>query len=422
MMNYFCEVGTVWQVILLVLSLLAVITLTSGCVFWFNHKHNVRSQLLMIGVLLLNTVLFVLMQIDSRITGSEHTLHLPYVAVLLVTLLSLGQAVRSILRQTKHRKIINNTSIKEAFDNLPTGVCFFNEAGLPVLCNRSMHRFSFAISGKDVQFIADLEDLLAENFTPIEGVIKDSKVFIATDGRAWQLEKRRVEDEHQGIYTQFVALDVTALQQNRVELLEENNQLRRVQADLKRLSSNVVTATREEEILNTKMRVHDEMGRCLVEVRKYLSDGSDSIPENVIHSWQKAVSMLKYNNETDDEDMMLQIRQTCETVKLRFHQTGLLPKDETAAYILTCAVRECVTNAVRYADADTLYARFTEDAGWATVIVTNDGKAPEGEILEGGGLSTLRRRVERSGGQMTIQSLPEFQLTVTVPMAEEGRQ
>ena len=104
MMNYFCEVGTAWQVIQLVLSLLTVITLTVGCAFWFKHRHNVGHQLGMIAVLLMNTALYVLMQIDSRITGAEHTVHLPYVAVLVVTLLSLGLAVRSILRQTKKQK------------------------------------------------------------------------------------------------------------------------------------------------------------------------------------------------------------------------------------------------------------------------------------------------------------------------------
>ena len=40
--------------------------------------------------------------------------------------------------------------------------------------------------------------------------------------------------------------------------------------------------------------------------------------------------------------------------------------------------------------------------------------------MEGGGLSTLRRRVERAGGIMTVQSFPEFKLTVTVPKEKEG--
>lgn len=421
MMKHFCEVSSVWQGVLLVLSLITVITLTGCCVLSFRHRYNTKKQFGMGAVLLLNAALYVLMQVDSSITGAEHILHLPYVLAFAATVVSLTLAVRSILRETKNRKTINNTSIKESFDNLPTGVCFFNEAGLPALCNRAMHRFSFAVSGKDVQFITDFGDLLNEDFEPIDGVIKDGKVFTVSDGRAWQLEKRTVTDENGGIYTQFVALDVTDLQRNRVELTEENNQLRHTQTELKKLSANVVTVTREEEILNTKMRVHDEMGRCLIAAQKYLQEGSnESIPDSVAIAWQRAVSMIKYNNETADEDMLSQIRKTCKTIKLCFVQMGKLPKEESAAYLLTCAVRECVTNAVRYAEATELYADFTETEADATVVVYNDGKQPEGEIMEGGGLSTLRRRVERAGGSMTVQSRPRFKLTVTVPKGKEG--
>ena len=130
--------------------------------------------------------------------------------------------------------------------------------------------------------------------------------------------------------------------------------------------------------------------------------------------------MLKYNNEISDDDMLSQIRQTCESVGLRLNQTGTLPKEETVAYILTCAIRECVTNAVRYAGAKELYAKFSETESFASVCVTNDGKQPDSEIIEGGGLSTLRRRVERAGGSMTVQSRPIFKLTVTVPKGKEG--
>jgi len=169
------------------------------------------------------------------------------------------------------------------------------------------------------------------------------------------------------------------------------------------------------------MRVHDEMGRCLVTAQKYLKEGStESIPDNVATSWQRAVSMLKYNNDTPEDDMLEQIRKTCEYVKISFLQTGKLPMEERVAYVLTCAVRECVTNAVRYADATELYANFSETERDATVIVTNNGNPPESEITEGGGLSTLRRRVERNCGTMIVQSLPIFKLTVTLPKGKEG--
>ena len=39
---------------------------------------------------------------------------------------------------------------KEAFDNLPSGVCFFNNHGIVTLCNRQMHRLVFSLSGRDL--------------------------------------------------------------------------------------------------------------------------------------------------------------------------------------------------------------------------------------------------------------------------------
>lgn len=417
-MIYYCDVASLWQVVLLVLSLLAAITLASCCVLCIRRRNSLGELLCTGAVLLFNLALYVPMQIGSRITAEDPVLllKLPYGLLLLVTLLSLGFAVWMILNETNNRKTINNSSIKEAFDNLPTGMCFFNEVGLPVLCNRAMHRFSFEICGRDVQFISDLQD-----FVPIEGVVQDGKTFVLPNGRAWNLEKRSFTHKNESVYTQFVALDVTDLYRSRAALAEENAQLRRVQADLKQLSANVVAVTREEEILNTKMRIHDEMGRCLVAARKYLrEDNCANIPEDVVRAWQRSVSMLKFNNDSAEEDMLLEIRKTCESLNMRFVQRGELPEDKRAAYILTCAVRECVTNAVRYADASELYAEFAENAGSATVAVSNNGKEPDGEIVEGGGLSTLRRRVERAGGSMVVQSLPEFQLTVTVPKEMEG--
>ena len=416
-MTFFYDSPTILQIILLVLSQLAIILFTTGFVFLYKRKSKFQIIGSMGIMLLINIILYVFMQLDSRITGAEEGFRLPMPILLLaiVILLSMGVGVWIILGETKNRKTINNTSIKEAFDNLPTGVCFFNESGLPVLCNYEMYRFSFAVTGKDVQFITDLQNCLEKDFVSETDAKRIGKVFVMPNGKAWRLEKRSFTYEDKKIYTQFIATDVTELNKKRVELVDENNHLRQVQSDLHSLSANVVAVTREEEILNTKMRVHDEMGKCLMTAQKFLKqDSIEEIPDEVALSWQRAVSMLKYNNDVPDEDMLLQIRKTCDSLNLSFKQTGELPKEETAAYLLTCAVRECVTNAVRYADATELNANFSETETEATVTVTNNGLPPQEEIKEGGGLSTLRRRIERSGGIMKIQSLPFFKLTVTV--------
>ena len=421
-MHYFYRADAMWQSVLLVFSQFVVIILAAGFVLLFKRRCKVPKLLGVGAAFVLNVVLYALMQLDSKTSTVGQGLHLPmpYGALTLVVLVSLLYGIWACFSETRNRKTISHMSIKEAFDNLPTGVCFFNEAGLPVLCNLAMQRFSFAVCGKDVQFVTDLEECLGDTFVPAGGTGKDATVFILSDASAWHLEKQTFAYEGGEQYTQYIATDVTDLYENRVALQRENADLRRVQADLQKLSANIVAVTREEEILNTKMRVHDEMGRCLLAAQKYLTENcTETVPTSLVTAWQRAVSMIKYSNDAPEEDMLLQIRKTCEYMKIRFRQSGALPGQERVAYLLTCAVRECVTNAVRYAEATELYVTFSETETDATVAVTNNGKIPEREIAEGGGLSTLRRRVERAGGTMKVQSLPVFKLTVTVPKGKE---
>lgn len=422
MMDFY-EADTILQIFLLIFSQFTVILLASGIIFLHNRKAKLFKQAALFIIFLINLVLYVLMQLGNRLVSPDRNIRLdiPYIWLAAAVSISVAILMSVILNETRNRKTISHRSIKESFDNLPSGVCYFNEAGLPVLCNRAMHRFSFAVCGKDVQYITDLESCLSEDFISYTGAYKDGNVFILPDKKAWKIEKRSIADEKGNIYTQYVATDVTDLNRNREELMKENEQLRKVRAELKKLSANVVAVTREEEILNTKMRVHDEMGRCLIEAQKYLQeDHEESIPDSVALSWKRAVSMVKYNNDIPNEDMLSQIRKACESMKLAFIQNGNLPNQEKVAYIFTCAIRECVTNAVRYAKADNLYATFSENENEFTVTVTNDGIKPEKEIVEGGGLSTLRRRVERIGGFMKIYSKPQFVLTVTIPKGKEG--
>ena len=42
------------------------------------------------------------------------------------------------------------------------------------------------------------------------------------------------------------------------------------------------------------------------------------------------------------------------------------------------------------------------------------------EITEGGGLSSLRKKIESEGGTMAVRSLPEFELIVTLPKKRGG--
>ena len=43
-----------------------------------------------------------------------------------------------------------NRSVKEAFDHLPSGVCFFDKNGTVTLCNYRMYQVFFDLTGQDL--------------------------------------------------------------------------------------------------------------------------------------------------------------------------------------------------------------------------------------------------------------------------------
>ena len=87
---------------------------------------------------------------------------------------------------------------------------------------------------------------------------------------------------------------------------------------------------------------------------------------------------------------------------------GDLPEQASARTILAHAIQECAANTVKHAGGDRLNVTLSENE----IVITNNGKPPKGEIAESGGLLSLRRSVEEAGGTMTVQSQPEFILSI----------
>lgn len=57
-------------------------------------------------------------------------------------------------------------------------------------------------------------------------------------------------------------------------------------------------------------------------------------------------------------------------------------------------------------------ADAAKDTTYYNVRIRNNGKQPDKEITEGGGLSNIRQKIEKAGGYMKIQSTPEFELCI----------
>ena len=196
------------------------------------------------------------------------------------------------------------------------------------------------------------------------------------------------------------------------ELVERGKRLRR-------LSAEVAAVTREEEILSMKMRVHDDIGRSVIATRRLLQQGLPT-RELDLTAWKNAIHLLKRDSESpEDKDALTQLTEAAAGIGVAIRLEGKLPRNAAAAYLLITAMRECATNCARHAGGTELYVRITHSHGFAAARITNNGRPPEGPLSEGGGLSSLRARVEKAGGTMSVRAAPEFELTVTVPINEE---
>ena len=306
-------------------------------------------------------------------------------------------------------------AIKESFDRLPTAVCFFDQSGGIVLCNRQMYRLSQHLLNSDLQYLEELQGALAappKGVTPLAGM---ESTFRFPDGLVWKFERAAVTDRYGETYIQVTAANVTELHRALEQLAEDNRKLEQDAEELRRLSENVEAVAREREQLAAKSAMHDSLAACITVTKQYLAGDLDAIDADVVlREWEKSILFRDAGLLPAREALYENARSSGVTVRVR----GPEPVG-AAAELLYAAMQVCLSNAVQYAQATELTAHIWEDGDRYNILLRNNGKPPEKPITEGGGLSNLRRRIERAGGTMTVQSLPEFALVIGMPTFEK---
>lgn len=309
-------------------------------------------------------------------------------------------------------------AVKEALDTLPTAVCYFNSSGTVKLCNSVMRDLFREITQSDLQSFDELQKAL-DDCNQSTGIVRDGNIFLFSDGRAWQYSAQHVRTADGKTYTETVFSDVTELYEKRQELKRQSKELKKMYQELKILSENVQEATREQEILNMKSRLHDQMNMGVSAIRQMLRQ--NIVPEenaSAIVQFRRAIQVLQEENSYPQDDVTEFIRDAAVS-GVQVQITGGLPKESQTLHLLLTIMREACVNAARHADATILYVAAEQGLGAVTLRMTNDGTPPKEEVMPQGGLADLSRMITESGGRMEIQSLPVFVLTVTLPVCKQ---
>ena len=319
-----------------------------------------------------------------------------------------------LIKEYKLRKnSISPLSVKESFDNLPTGLCFSQPNGMVQLVNYQMNELSHQIIGDDLQNANVFWDTVCNGklINNISRLVSGEKPELRfADGSVWVFSR-----ENLGVTTQIVANDMTNYYRLTNMLKSKNEELEQMSERLRKYGDNVDEYTRTKERLETKVRIHNEIGQALLTTRRAL-DSNDGDLKTVLDIWNRNISVLRMESEPNNSaDFVGELIKAAESANVKVVIDGKLPQEYDANQMIIAAATVALTNAIRHADASTLTVETDSTRKYYISCITNDGKIPDAPITEGGGLSSLRRRIEKVGGTMSVSWEPQFILTVKLP-------
>lgn len=316
------------------------------------------------------------------------------------------------------RKTVTGSAIREGINHLPSGLCFSRGDGRILLSNHKIRSLCHNITGEALQDANSFWNVITdgEMLKGVNRIASDGDVtLMLNDGSVWTFSRKHITIDNKEI-TQLSAADTSELYMLTRRLAAENEELEEMNRQLGRYCDNVDALVRSREQLETKVRIHDSFGQALLSAKYLLSKeniGEDVEP--IMKQWMQNISVFRREAEPGNaSDTWSQLMDAAKAAGIKIELAGELPSGE-AKELITSAAAEAMTNAVRHAQATVMNISIRKtDYGYVTDF-TNDGKAPEGEIILGGGLESLKKRIEYYGGAMTVEHSPKFCLTVTVP-------
>lgn len=309
---------------------------------------------------------------------------------------------------------ITSASIKETVETLPVGICAFEPNGKIALRNKTMEQICRSLMGFPLlngnEFVQTLTEKKSD-FTEFTVSIPDYGV--------WSFTKDEIHNER-ACFTLLVAYNVTEAYQKTQMLAKRQKTVQELNEKLMAYNKQIEQVITQQEILNAKVRIHDELGSGLLAIKRYLVSGGSEIERaDLLERLKGNIRFLQQEAVFDERDEYSLILSTAENLGISVRISGALPQAEPNKHITATAIHECFTNIIRHTNGDTLYVRITEDEHTVTVQFTDNNTQPVSEIAENGGLRSLRDLAERSGGEMQIVAEPRFCLTITLPKEAE---
>ncbi len=375
-----------------------------------RRRSNLRCIALCVGNFVLGQILF--QQMDNVfICPIVLPLWLLLGMIALLTVFAAAEQYRIARWNASH---ISETSVKEALDALPTGLCYALPMGLPLLVNEKMDELGTLLLGKPIQDAQRTwEQLEGES---ARGLLKSGvePIYTVPDGRVYSFRREEITLEVGTVYA-ILATDVTEEYSLTRELEEKQRKAGIINARLKSLLETIEYVTMSRELLQLKMALHDNLGRSLLSAKRFILNPESVDPKDLLVIWKQNLSHLIGEAPEEWQVPYYVAKKEAATLGIDLQIVGTLPEEERLLPVIEQAISTHVINVLRHADGHVAMVHIWEDEKAYQITFTNDGTPPSGEIRETGGLGNLKRQVETLGGSMELVASPRFEMKLTLP-------
>lgn len=341
-----------------------------------------------------------------------------YLIIVLVVLFLLERLCIRWIRK-KQKKEIGKNSIKESLDNLPDGVCFSRLDGTPLLVNRTMQELSYAVFGKWlVNDVACAEAIRANKTKPRATILQHAPLVIQSNQSIWLLQVI-----FHGDVRETLAYNITLEWALYEEIKKKNVEIQQRNAHLKNYQKRVSEYTRQKEILQAKINIHDKIGQSLIYFKHYLEkeEKTKEDRDRLLRLWRESLLVLEEKSDPPKVySAWEKLVSTAREIGVEIRLNGTLPTEKKVLSVFVDIVHEALNNAIRHGEAKNLDITLEEEDQMVRCTIRNDGTPPDGPIREKGGLKNIRERITLYGGKMSISATPYFTLALSWPKGESN--
>lgn len=243
--------------------------------------------------------------------------------------------------------------------------------------------------------------------------LAEKTLLVFEDGTAFSFSCATVQDDKP--INMLTAVDVTREYSRTQALHERKHQVEQLNERMVSYQQEVLALIASQEVLNAKVKIHNELGASLLATRHLLLRGKEEEKDALLQMIRQNLSFLKQDAQPAVKDEYRLILSTVRDLGLEVEVSGELPQTEPLKHITATAIHECCTNTIRHANGSKVRIRSSMDENRYCIECTNNGQPPAAPIAEKGGLSSLRRLTEHAGGSMSITLTPDFHLTLILP-------